>query len=587
MAYIPSEDENNQSSMNVLSQEEQKQNELDQEKKNLQSGGSSFTPTPTSQPGANITPTSGQSQAKSAGGQGSGTFTNLNKYREANKPAAQKIAGAVQKGTEQQASQIGQQIQQQKSDFQRQVDANRARMQSAEQFAQQQIQQAGTQPETDQSAISRFQNIVRQPNQFTQATANFAPAQREISQLGNLAGDVNRENVRMDLLRRTFGGKDQYTSGQRALDDLLVSGNEQARETIAQAPKTALENLQSQLADARRFTTGERAMLTREGQQLAENVAGQVDTAQQALRDDLTTRMEDYDSSLAGRLLSGLETGNVDPAVLQELGVTDNRLYGVDPSQFLQAAPTMESIATPEDLARAEALARLEGTTQDIILDPTQVGQFTGEQQAELQSLRDAIAEQRGAYESEVGNLGDLISELSGVQDQLTSVVPTRQALDDLIAAQNIGTDRFASQRRDKANQVQSLVQPIAEDTVRGLSELGLSQEAIDYVLPTIFAQGFGDLRTDDRDRALNALMQQVYQGPGGQNWRDSDNFASASRFLEADRSSGQYTTPQQVIEALQSDLTGIQDKYDYGNVIGQQAEPNLRYDVLKNLLDG
>jgi len=222
MAYTPKEDVDQQSGMNVLA--EGQDDAIKEEEKNLGVSGSSAPSTPSTPqqaPTAQKTPTSGQSTAQSAGGAGSGTFTNLAKYRQANKPAAQGIADAVTKGAQNRAGEIGQAVQEQKSQFQSQVDANRARMEAASNFANQQIAQAGQEvPEQD---TQRFQEIMTQPNQFNQASANFVPVEQQVSQLANTAQDANRQNARMQLLRQTFGGQDQYTAGQQNLDDLIVS----------------------------------------------------------------------------------------------------------------------------------------------------------------------------------------------------------------------------------------------------------------------------------------------------------------------------------------------------------------------------
>lgn len=573
MAYIPSEDEDQQSGMNVLTPAGQSQSQIQQEQQNLQPQGSAAP--------ATSQPTAGQSNAASSGGKGSGTFTNLQKYMDANKPATQNIAKEVTKSSERQASQIGKQIQDQKSQFQQQVDANRARMQSAQNFANQQIQQAGQQP-VDQSAVTRFQNILNQPNQFNQASADYSGIQNQVQNLQNLSDRSNRQDARMQLLRGAFGG-DRYTMGQQALDDFLVASSPTAREQVAQAPVSAFQNLQSQLQDARQSGEVSRAALSRDEAAMKDALRSGVDTAQDVLRSDLEARRNAIATSLGSgpQLRDAIASGNVSQELLDTLGLDDNRLYGVDVNEYLTAAPTLEGIATQADLDRATALAQLEGTNQDILLDPSQVGTYEQAEADQLQRLRDAVAQRKGEYESESAGTRGLISDLERANELLPFLTQGAPELDRTY-------QRWNNERSAQAQANQELMNNFYGDVLARASEKGISKEAVELLSPFIAQQaGFNYEPGIGVGQAVNPLRDLSNQ--------DSDSFRRMSRFATAIRNEAggpTFADPQGILQALRDDLTGIQNRYDYQDVLGpiaakDGAVKNAKLDVLKKLLNG
>lgn len=587
MAYTPKEDEENTSGMNVLGA--QNQSQLNQEQQNLQQSSGPAPSTsnmqPNSMPKAGTTNnqvTSGQSQAASAGGKGSGTFTNLQAYQKANQPAVQDISNQVQKSQTQAANQIGQQIQQQQSAFQRQVDENRQRMQQAENFAQQQIQQAGQQPMED-SAVARFQELLNQPNQFNQAGADYSALENRISNMQNLAKQGDRQDARLELLRQTFGGNDRYTSGQRALDDFLIAGSPEARRIASEAPKRAVENLQNQLQQAKLADQQEREMLGQETGSFQSKIQSDVDAAQQALLD----RLENQKTEIEDRLgigpgfLEAAQSGVVPQEYLDSLGLEDNRLYGVNVADYLTAAPTIEGLATQEDLDRANALARLEGTTQDIFLDPTQIGTYAQEEANQLQSLQDAVATQKAAYDEEIGSVNEVLEIL---QD------PNRMAT---LAAQGRVDDLMTSPRPNVQEIDRNNLQNRMSELYRNLSAEGVSEAAMDTLLPTLAYY-------DPSNLGYISGTEGSYVDP-----RYSTGLANADKYGSADynramrrrqlvQDLGQYNSTQDfinnVIKRYEQQQADIRNKYDYGNVLTAAKDgvvKKARKDAIKKLLNG
>ena len=575
--------------MNVLDPNNQ-QNQLAEEQKNLQSAGTPVagTPmqTPTAQTNVGTTAnkpaaqTTGQSNAASAGGKGSGTYTNLQAYQKANQGATQNISDAVQKAQNIGAQKIGQQIQQKQSEFQRQVDENRQRIDQAGQFIDQTVSGAGQ--EMDDTAFNRFQNLLSGQEQYQAATPDFSQIENQISSFSIPSQGLDRQNARMELLRRTFGGNERYTTGQRALDDFLVAGSQEARQIMAEAPQRAAQNLQNQLAAARTASEQERALLGQEGQSLQTRAQESVDAAQQSLLDQLEARRQGIADELgiAPQLKEAVASGNVPQELLDQLGLEDNRLYGVDVNEFLTAAPTLEGIATQEDLARAQALAKLEGTEQDIFLDPTQIGTFQDTEQNQIQALKDAVAARRGEYMSESEQLRNLLGELDQSGNNILGLMPDITPF----GAIDTGYTRFSYETQAQARENARRQVEFDRELSRRAGELGISQDLTQLLKPYLEQQaGFRDYSSSNVNPYRAGSGQSNDLGNTfrdlGVTGLDYDN-PYRTDLVDADR-----------LKTLLTDaLSGIQGQYDYDNVLGpvsanDGAVKSTRLEALRKLL--
>lgn len=600
MAYVPKDDEQQQSGMNVLAPGGS-QSQIDEEKKNMQSNTgigvqSSASPmpnTPAARAGQmNNQPTSGQSNAASAGGKGSGTFTNLQDYQKANQSGIQDMTGQIQKSQQQQAAKVGQAVQQQQSAFQRQVDENRQRLQDAQNFANQQISQAGQQP-ADESSIQRFQNLLNTPNQFNQATSDYSSLQNQIGSMENLAQNADRQDARLELLRRTFGGNEQYTSGQRALDDFLIAGNQDASRIAAEAPRRAIQQMQTQLADAKAADQAQLAQLQQDESTFRTGLQQGVDDAQAQLLADLEARKAEAEAAvgLGPEAREAIQSGVVSQDILDQLGLEDNRLYGVDVNDFLTAAPTLAGIASQEDLARAEALAGLEGTQQDIFTDPSQIGTFQEAQENQIQNLRDAVAERRAAYQQE-----------AEAKEQLQRILTDERARNEFFR----DIDPLSIERNQYKNNaiMSSNAADRARDIYYKLSDMGVNQKDIGNVIqslaiydptnPNVHSGLFGNQL---RDIAKIGLV-----GSGRSNNTDvlqNPEFQRRNQFFRQmainDPMLGG-TNLQYLPNALNylannvigRDLAGIRGRYDFDNVLtaAKDGAVKNRLAALKKMLN-
>lgn len=194
---------------------------------------------------------------------GSGRFTNLQKYVQANQGAGQRLASGVNKQIERtlnpvkkeattqeqrtaQGIQQGQQTLTQGQGLQQQMAAPDFTPQRAVEFANQagNVERVG-QFRTGQAVDERA--LEQQRQAFQQATANLG---QKVDERGQQVGS---EIGRINLLKEAFGGRnrDQYTTGQSRLDNLLLQSgpsNLQALNQNIEANRQNINQLQAKAA---------------------------------------------------------------------------------------------------------------------------------------------------------------------------------------------------------------------------------------------------------------------------------------------------------------------------------------------------
>lgn len=444
MAYIKPEEETEQQGANQTLGQTQNEVETPQ----TVSGASVSTSTPT-QTATAAPSTSGSMSTTPSPTARSGIYTNLQDYISQNENAAQNMAGEATKEIDTQASQIGEQVKQQKSDFMSKVAENRAKLQQAGQTAQQQIQQAGQQ-EFDPASIQQTQQLATGQYQMEDPTFDISQQQQGADDISRLSDISQTQQGRRELLTKAFRSPEQsYTQGQRSLDELIVSGDAGARQQIAQAPQQAASQLTQQIADARERALAEQAGLTTERETLQSQIASDIDKAQLSLKQQLESR-----TNQKQELIDQIGSGAITPEIASMLGLktfgeelrelSDKNyqdaiarvgqeqldrygntadtyyqkaldpfknvidpnsimLYGVNPQDFLES-PSISAMATQEDLARARALQSLENSTAGIaelgITDQGLVGSMTNKLegterlQSEIAAARDKLGQE-------------------------------------------------------------------------------------------------------------------------------------------------------------------------------------------------
>jgi hypothetical protein len=272
-------------------------------------------------------------QQKSAS---SGMFTNIQKYVQKNKPQAQKMASAVTENVGSQASEIAEQAKQKEAQMQQSLQANQQAMEQQKQEAagivgnvmganydpttgqfqaqpaQPQVtpemqQQPAQPPQVAEEQQARFQELMKGPTGVSEVgNLNIAQENQKARALQQLAGTANTEMGRRGLLQDTFrqGGK-EYTQGMGSLDQLITSGDQQAREQLVTGVQEQAQGLQDQLqqvgSDANKAKMAQDMAMQQFGTDISQlgadaqaAIIGQVDeqvTAQQAAFQDQIDKM--------------------------------------------------------------------------------------------------------------------------------------------------------------------------------------------------------------------------------------------------------------------------------------------------------
>jgi hypothetical protein len=276
-------------------------------------------------------------------------FTDIRKYMKANQGQAQKMGQAATQKFGQQTGAIGQQLQKKQSELQDRIAKNRARAQSAQQFATQQIQQAGQQmpvqqqpqqpqpagaPAPEQQApqfqapteqdAARFQALQSGQERFDQVQPlDISKQAVRARTLQNIAENVGRGQGRLNLLKQTFGGQNRYTRGQQSLDAMLLAGDEQARADLTQDVAQLGQQLGEDVTGARRQARMDVGALQQEQKTLQEGIGKQLEEAFTGVREDVTGRAQEYNvglEQLRKNLAESLGQGQIYEEDLAQLG---------------------------------------------------------------------------------------------------------------------------------------------------------------------------------------------------------------------------------------------------------------------------
>lgn len=438
--------------VNAEQNQQYNQNQDQQQQGPSTGGGVSQTPAGSgAQPAGRV---ANYSSGTQAGTSGSGRFTNLNKYINANQGAGDRLAQG-----------IGQKVNTANQTAQKEADTNAASVREGIQSAQNKINtgnqfkdQLNSQDFNaqdiagDQAKLQDFtnyrtgqaidENALAQQNQ--QAQTNYLNLQNQIqNQLNQTATDTGR----YQLLKSAFGGgsvyQNPYSTGQQRLDQLfLQSGGSNGigqlqnnlRQSNVQAGNqlnalsgqaaTDIGNIKTQEADlANALQTG----ATDKTNKFVSDVEA---TADQVNKDRLAE--QNYIQDQYNRLNSGQ---SIDQRFADMMGLSQgqnlyNSLVGKNANDFFTFNPTNLSgfgqLANTQQEQYYDALAKLSGVTPAYTFDgdPKAASQFnTGAFDDEL-AANNALTEQlrgknvSGNYSGRLAG-GQASGALTNIMDQL------------------------------------------------------------------------------------------------------------------------------------------------------------------------
>jgi hypothetical protein len=341
--------------------------------------------------------------------QGSGRFSNLQKYIGANQQyneAGGGMAGKIQEQSSSRLDSIRQGIQNQKTQAQNQYNQLQQNLGQQGQQLQQQAFQDPNAILQNQQQLSEFQKLRtggygQDIQGLAQGVNQFQPGIQGLQQAAQQAGT---EQGRFQLLRNRFA-QPGYSTGQQRLDQLLLQATPGAARSLktglqgfAQEAGTLQSGLESDIQSRQSELQGLAGQRQSEIQNLLqygtteglESELGQrgLTDIEQGLNQQLEslrqTAPEQYQ-----QLLSRVQSGSVLESDLPTLGLqAGQNLYNLDLAQYLSpedvmqgrlAQATAQQVASPDEIRRYQALQQLGQMDTGFFsgLTPEQGGQFS------------------------------------------------------------------------------------------------------------------------------------------------------------------------------------------------------------------
>lgn len=363
---------------NILTQEDDKNKEMQTSAPMQQNDGVQSTgggPSTTSNPAT---------QAVQAKPQGSGRFTNLQKYLGANKKASDQLTGGIRQKGEDYMGKVREGIQSAQG-VQQGIQDERSRIGQAGQLAQ------GIQNNAVNVAQNNLQDVTQLrlgQNQANQLQGRGQQAISDLSQninpLQQFGQNLGTESGRFQVLQDTFGGsyKPNYNMGQRRLDQLFLQagddrGLNQLSSDIGQTVGSANQNLSSLQKDlgggiqdirggaqqAQRDILGAIGQFNPDAEGAFGTLYGDLTSEQDVRRNELQENLE--------RARTQLGLGQLDRSTADMLGLVGNEQVGVMDlqnyaNQNINLGDTDVTMADVVDRAdymdRLNALSQLAGT---------------------------------------------------------------------------------------------------------------------------------------------------------------------------------------------------------------------------------
>ena len=221
--------------------------------------------------------------------------------------------------------------------------------------------------------ITRFNQLRTGIERFDNAVLNVASEDRRTEQSLKDAEGLTTNQGRRDMLRKEFGTRGQYSSGQASLDNLILTSDQEVTRDLIQESKANAEQSKQLLQDA--YNTGRISIaeLKQGTEKVQRDLSEGVIAAESGLRTNLEERAAagegTYMKELTDRIQSGRGMTDEDRALLE---LTGEERYNLDPATLLsQIDPTqynIQDVANLTDVARAKALARLSGQDEQRML---------------------------------------------------------------------------------------------------------------------------------------------------------------------------------------------------------------------------
>lgn len=528
-------------------------NQGNEDKDQTQQQGTAGTGPSINAGGASATSSNATSAAPAR--QGSGRFTNLQSYLNANKSGGQQLAGGISNRvnkeigeakteSEKYNEKVAQGVQESKTTLD-QGQQNLGQLQQIGQNIQDQtgaenygnIANLGIQDFTNDPGFSRFQDIQAGTaiNQ-DELNLNQQVLQNAANQFQNQAqgfsDQVNTESGRFDLLKQTYGGNvnPQYNRGQQRLDQLFL-----ARQGLGDLRSDLSENVQQAQGlvngaqatgqDINSITAAERGLIGDIGTQSMSNEDAYVNMLESYVPEINRLREQEFQdiNTTIGAVNSGFApegtfqkatpqaASDIDFDILKNLGFSGTQqVYNVfdglqaeDVAQRGREAQGYQDAATQTDVDRYNALAQIAGM------------------QEQNKRIKEA-ADLGDAYTARSGD-GDKTALQTKIDSAADSFLNFAQNQDYNIYQGTGGSDNNFSRSSGNLFDLMSggAVQGIDQDSPYLIDPQ--AQQIYRDALSDLANQGYGNVLSQTRGNASNVLPTDVqtnrmgssqYQGP-------------------------------------------------------------------------
>lgn len=562
MAFIPQEEEDsNEAGMNVLAGSDQPmQQPMEQEQTDQPeqiSGGQSAT-IGGEQLGSQTTPQPQGTRKQ----RGSGMFTDIRKYIQANQPAGGRLGTAVAKGIQKRTQTPAQKLAEQSKRIRQNYQAQQVQIGQAQQQAQQAGQQAGQlvnqqdlqgQQQRLQSRIGALGNLQQGGYQqditgAQQAFQAFAPqvqqaqqaqqqAQQAFQQQQQNVQDIQQqmEQFRQDSpyaaqsdedFQRTVEGLRNNPQYQQYFDlqQSLQSGQaaQQAAQQEQQARQQALQGLLGQQTSAQSEV------------ERFQDLQGKFERQQ-----DLLSQMTDIEGQLGGQ-------AQLDPSNVQQIRnfLSGDQTFDVGALNTLQAQVTAQDLAQQamdlenktnirKQLLRdtfGDKYTRGMAGLDDIILARTgQIGKLQEASEQAALGLRKDITE---AQQEQLGLREDIIGQAQDVRGQTKEQL--RSQLGDIMGSLE---QRAMTGESGRLGELYQAFQSPEGLSQQQLDMLGGEQRTYGLDLQDAFQQAIagqelqaGDVATGTEKARIDALRQLLGEAPSDLQTVGADEFSTAER---------------------------------------------------------
>jgi hypothetical protein len=240
---------------------------------------------------------SSQSNGNKPQSLGTGHFTDINKYLNANKSSAGNMANSIVGTVQNKADSIRSDINSAGQNFNKSIQGESSRLANGEDFINNSINQVNQGQHLNQENLQKFSDYRLGNGENLQTQVNLPGIQQkahDVASFGNLA---NTESGRKQLLTNTFASP-SYTSGQKRFDQLLLQGSPDAANTLVTGVNKATSGIDETAQKELDSETNKLAELNARKAAIQNIVSGQLQSAQDQIKTDVLRKGEDYNSRL-------------------------------------------------------------------------------------------------------------------------------------------------------------------------------------------------------------------------------------------------------------------------------------------------